>query len=282
MTFDYSLQSMLPFARAAIRDTSNFALEGFFDNLFAELEKAHVKGVQKRATPTYVRYDYSDLICPVQLKYGSIEVFYFLLHKGLILPEPQSFPQGFNLARYWKTPKGDAWAKGFEPIPEDALGYVKHLNTLAPHLDPIVNEYVREGLGSFEREMYFSAAVMLGAASEKEIYLLGESLSKSLASTVESAQLTKMVTTGRSLYTLLETIRRHLEKCKKFRDVFDGADTHLMSLFESIRVQRNEAVHPAAAHVSEESVRGAYNAFPKAIQKAEQLREWFASHLGAI
>jgi len=51
-----------------------------------------------------------------------------------------------------------------------------------------------------------------------------------------------------------------------------------MSLFESIRVQRNDAVHPSTANVDEESVRLSYDAFPRSLHKAEALREWFGNH----
>jgi hypothetical protein len=101
--FDYSLTALLPFARAAIRQTSNFALSGFFDNLFAELEKAHVNGVVPATPPTYVKYVYNDLACPEKLRRGAIEVFCHLRYRGFIAPEPQGFPQAFN---YWKTPRG--------------------------------------------------------------------------------------------------------------------------------------------------------------------------------
>jgi hypothetical protein len=122
--------------------------------------------------------------------------------------------------------------------------------------------------------MYFSAAVMLGAASEKEIYLLGQSLVGALKNPTAQAQLTKLLG-DRSLYRLLQTIESHVETCAKLRGVFDGAHTHLMSLFESIRVQRNDAVHPNTANVNEDSVHLAYDSFPKDIEKAEALRAWF-------
>jgi hypothetical protein len=44
MTFDYSLSSMLPFARVAlVHLTSNFTTGEFTDKLFDELKKAEVR-----------------------------------------------------------------------------------------------------------------------------------------------------------------------------------------------------------------------------------------------
>jgi len=265
---------MLPFARAAIRGTSNFDLKQFTECLFGELEKANVPGVERESRQGVYKYNFSDLHCPSKLKYGAIEVFCHLLHRGFIAPEPQTFPIALNYSRYWKTARGEAWAAGADPMPEDVAGYMHHLSLLVPSIDPVIRQYVQEGLGSFGREMYFSAAVMLGAASEKEIYLLGGSLAGALKDAAAQAQLTKLVD-GRGLHRLLDSIGGHVARGKNLDAVFHGSELHLMSLFESIRVQRNDAVHPKTANVVEESVRLSYEAFPRALQKAEALREWF-------
>lgn len=66
------------------------------------------------------------------------------------------------------------------------------------------------------------------------------------------------------------------------RGDFDGALTHLSSLFEAIRVQRNDAVHPNTAAVNEDSVRLSYDAFPHATEKAETLRAWFGKNPASV
>ena len=274
MQFDYSVASMLPFARTAIRGTSNFDLKQFSECLFSELEKANVPGVVRESPQGVYKYNFSDLHCPNKLKYGVIEVFCHLLHRGFIAPEAQTFPVALNYSRYWKTARGESWAAGGDPVPEDVAGYMHHLTSLVPSIDPVIRQYVQEGLGSFAREMYFSAAVMLGAASEKEIYLLGGSLAGALKDTGARTQFTNQLN-GRSLYSLLMSMGKHLAMCKVPRAIFDGAQNHLTSLFESIRVQRNDAVHPNTANVFPETVRLSYDAFPPALQKAESLRKWF-------
>jgi hypothetical protein len=81
---------------------------------------------------------------------------------------------------------------------------------------------------------------------------------------------------------LLDSIGDHVARCKNLDSVFRGSQFHLMSLFESIRVQRNDAVHPKTADVNEESVRLSYDAFPKALQKAEALRMWFDANPSTV
>lgn len=122
------------------------------------------------------------------------------------------------------------------------------------------------------RGAHFSAAVMLGAPCETEIYLLGEALANALKSAAEKANLTKLIK-ERKLHRLLELIGRHLRTCANLDSVFHGSELHLESLLESIRVQRNDAVHPKTATVDEDSVRLSYDAFPQALKKAEVLRQ---------
>jgi len=282
MQFDYSLGAMLPFARASIHDTHNFSPEQFATLMFKELEKVNAPGISRNAPTGVGKYTFSESAVSPDLKHAIVEVFCYLEHRGFILPEPQTFPFGFNRGFYWKTARGTAWGNGVKPLPEDVTSYVRHLSSLAPSLYPVIRQYVEEGLGSFARGSFFSAAVMIGAASEKRIYLLAGSLVGALKDPTAQAQLIKQITTGRSLYTLLGLIRKHIEACAKLRGVFDGSLTHLSSLFEAIRVQRNDAVHPHTAAVDEHSVRLSYDAFPRAIEKAEALRVWFDGNPNSV
>jgi hypothetical protein len=77
-------------------------------------------------------------------------------------------------------------------------------------------------------------------------------------------------------------IRKYIEACAWRRGAFEGALTHLSSLFEAIRVQRNDAVHPSTGAVEEDSVRLSYEAFPHAIKKAEALRAWFDENPASV
>jgi hypothetical protein len=48
----------------------------------------------------------------------------------------------------------------------------------------------------------------------------------------------------------------------------------LLSLFDHIRLQRNDAIHPMNFVVSADSVRFSLYAFPMAFQRVEALRQW--------
>jgi hypothetical protein len=61
-------------------------------------------------------------------------------------------------------------------------------------------------------------------------------------------------------------------------DVMGGTERHLVSLFDHIRLQRNDAVHPINFAVSPDYVRAALSAFPLAFQKVDALRQWCDQH----
>ena len=61
-------------------------------------------------------------------------------------------------------------------------------------------------------------------------------------------------------------------------EVFDGGQDHLVSLIKAVQVQRNNAVHPMNEKISDDTVRLSYLAFPYALQKIEQLRDWFSNN----
>jgi hypothetical protein len=90
----------------------------------------------------------------------------------------------------------------------------------------------------------------------------------------------------RRLLELFETVRDTINgaiaaKLLPYSDS-EGSSTHLMSLYEAIRVQRNDAVHPMNAIVSEDSVRLLLLSFPYTISKSEELRAWFVANPASI
>lgn len=167
------------------------------------------------------------------------------------MPEPPgNLPGHPSEVTYQLTPRGLAWAADVEPLPEDIDGYMEILRRLVPGLDSVIEQYVREGLSSFGRQTYFSAAVMVGAAAEKAVYLLAESIVDAFTDARRQETFKRLIE-RRKLNELFRTMEKtihdaYVSKALPF-PVFDGAVTHLMSLIEAIKVQRNDAVHPMNA-----------------------------------
>jgi len=286
MTPDYSISWILPFLRQSLRGVSNFSYDNFVMIVWDELEKAKIPGITRtpfERSNTGQKYEYSR--APYELRAATFEAFQYLYRTGLATPEPpQDLPANpHHQVRYMLTQRGVMWAKSADAPPEDADGYLKFLHGLVPNLDPVIEQYIAEGLSSFERQTYFAAAVMVGAAAEKAIYLLADSILGAIKDTAREQKFSRLVE-QRRLSTLLDSIEETVKGGVQTipYPIFDGAVSHLMSLFEAIRVQRNDAVHPMNAKVSPDSIRLSFLAFPYALQKSDTLRNWFQANPKAI
>lgn len=279
---NYSLPSILPFVRQALRGRGNFAYKDFVTALFTQLETINLPGVER--TPqhkmhTLQMFDYQA--APYELKSVTMEAFQYLLRNGYLIPVPPEDTTNLRNVNFVVTERGISWAENIEPIPEDVEGYMKLLQKLVPNLDAVIEQYIIEGLRSFERQTYFAAAVMVGAAAEKSVYLLAESLVGAFKDAAKQSKLRKLIE-HRGLRQLFEMTEKTIQDSHTAKllpyPISDGGATHLMSLIEAIRVQRNDAVHPMNATVSADSVRLSLLAFPHALEKLETLRTWFLAN----
>jgi hypothetical protein len=283
---DYSLGWILPFVRESLRGRSEFSFDNYIDVLWQVLEKTDVPGIEKTSPLRgYTGTSYDFVQAPHQLRVVATEAFYYLIHNGFAVPGAPTNTPGFpSQGRYFMTSRGQSWVSSAEPMPEDFNGYMKLLRQLVPGLDPVIEQYISEGLSSFARGTYFAAAVMIGAASEKAIYLLAESMLNVFSDGAQRAKLEKLMG-ERTLNPLLRFVEKAIVEAQASHipySVSEGASRHLMSLIEAIRVQRNDAVHPMNAQVSADSVRLSFQAFPHALEKQETLRMWFLANPKSI
>jgi hypothetical protein len=274
---EYMLEWILPYVRL-IQPGAKLDYRLFADHVWQQLEKAGIEGVV-RTPRLYIgsgrTFNYDAF--PPDLKNATAEAWFYLFRNGYLSPAaPDDYLQAPDLYMLSVTKHGMAWFASKEPIPEDAQGYMAFLNSLIDSLDSIIEDYVRESLIAFNRGAFFVAAVMIGAAAEKEAYLLADSIVGALKDPIKQKKMQQVMSEGRSILLLEKSINEVLTPLRKtHRTVFDGSDAHVTSLFEAIRVQRNEAVHPKSATVSTDSVRMTILAFPHALAKAEGLRAWF-------
>jgi hypothetical protein len=205
------------------------------------------------------------------------ECYQQMLTLGYIIPHPQR-GGGFNPQWFYVTKLGKEWAASKEPIPEDWKGYLETLDRLVPNLDSVIREYVKEALLTYERRTFFASAVMIGAASEKAIYLLMEALLQAVSGSPEEKAVQRAMG-GRDLCAMFKKLSDNIHRAKSKstgampRYVHEEADHHLLSLQDAIRVQRNNAVHPQTGQVIPTTVRLTLAAFPFACRKVYDLIE---------
>ncbi|MEO7860690.1 MAG: hypothetical protein ABIU05_09625 [Nitrospirales bacterium] len=194
---------------------------------------------------------------------------------GYIIPA-SSHPNAPTPNWFHITQKGRQWILSTDPVPEDPDGFIAALDALIQNLDSVIKQYLVEAVVTYNRQAWFASAVMVGAASEKVVYMLLESLLPVTGGS-EGLAIEKSIK-ERNLPKMFEQINKVLTGHRKSSnlpyDVHEGCEHHLMSLFEAIRVQRNEAVHPIVGQVTPVTVRLTLSAFPSACRKVYDLIAW--------
>lgn len=177
------------------------------------------------------------------------------------------------------TPFGRDYLEQTTPHFLDPDGYVRFIDALVPNIDSVVLQYTQESARAFRAQLWFASAVMLGAASERMMLLLIESI-RDRTPNPEKAKLTKLLDQPR-LGEIFKVIQARVEAEIRAGalpyHVHQGCTEHLLSLSEMIRVHRNEAIHPAVAKVDRQKAFVALQTFPEALRVIEGLRQWFTT-----
>jgi hypothetical protein len=275
----YSPASLLPFVRqslSGIAAHTKIDFGNFVNRLWTDLGRAGVPGVHGKPPARgydLAAYDFDK--SPHEMRYATIEAFNYLRSAGYIMEIPEGSIPGmffnmntpYRITGFYVTERGATWASGAEPVPEDSQVYMDHLLKRVPKLDPVMKEYFAEGLSAFVRGNYFSAAVMVGAAAEKAIYLLAASLKPALIDAAKQGRLQNLTDSERSLKKLFDFVANEIKKGIASKviphSVHEGVEAHLGSLIEAVRVQRNDAVHPQNAKVTPDSVSLSYQGFSR-------------------
>ena len=178
------------------------------------------------------------------------------------------------------TERGREVASG-RPSPYDPDSYIRNLRQRVPNLDDILAQYLLEAAESFRRGLLFGAAVLCGAAAERAVLMLLEAIEAWEPDPTRKAQARSLLDRPRlpGIFTLIDTA---VEDAKRNYlmpyAVHQGSDRHLLAFQEIIRVQRNDAVHPAIAAVSKEQVYLLIQTLPAALQVLEGIRQWFIAN----
>lgn len=167
------------------------------------------------------------------------------------------------------------------PHYNDPQAYIDFLKSMVPNLDHVVEQYIFEGLNCFRRQLFFASAVMFGAAAEKIVLLLLETITGALTDPVQRQAAQDLLERPRlpSIYDKIrETLNPLVQNNTIPYAVHQGCNEHLVSLFEMIRVQRNDAVHPAVGSVNRQKVFISLQVMPAAIEAVYKLMDWLRSN----
>lgn len=204
-----------------------------------------------------------------KLNHSISECYFSLLIRGIIMPKPT--PPNFGGNECWGgfvlTEYGKSWIKeDDDPVPEDFDYYISYIKNRIPDVDEIIIQYISESLGTYKIDHFFASSVMLGAASEKLIYLLGTAIEQNISDGNEKKRIGDMINKKRNLSELFDKIIHILKNyiaCDKIPyDVHEESIDSLLVLYNSARIQRNDAIHPNVGKISRDKLRLLLLSFP--------------------
>lgn len=162
----------------------------------------------------------------------------------------------------------------------DPEGYIDFLKSQTPKIDKVIKEYVMEGLSCYRQRLFFATAVMFGAAAEKTLLLLLESIGNAETDQGKKRKIKDLLDYPK-ISEIIVLIRTRLEelidgKKKPIPYKFhEGCINHIISLYEMIRVQRNNSTHPKKGKVNWRKVFLTIKSFPEALVVTYRLINWF-------
>ncbi len=240
-------------------------------NLFPTKEECEARGVDYRyyAANTLTRNDMATIA----------EIIWDLIMERVLTPGDEQ--NTHKLPFVSLTSYGEEYAKGATPHYYDADKYIAYLESIAPGLNQAILQYANEGVNCFRRNLLFASAVMFGATAEITVLSLLEAVKDATRDTAIKRKLTQMLESGR-LPAIFQTITETLGRLTKDDTipyaVHQGCNEHLISLFEMIRVQRNDAVHPTAGEVNRNKVFLTMQTLPSGIECTYGLIGWLGSN----
>ena len=186
-----------------------------------------------------------------------------------------------NLPFFRLTKFGQDYISQSAPHYYDPQGYMEFLRNIVQNLDPVIEQYIFEGVNCFRRQLFFASAVMLGAAAEKAILLLLQAITDSMSNPSTKRKAAQLLDRPNlpEIFNMITKTLNPLIKAKIIPySVHQGCTEHLMSLFEMIRVQRNDAIHPVCGQVDRTKVFLSLQTIPTALESINRLIEWFKSN----
>ena len=132
----------------------------------------------------------------------------------------------------------------------DSLWYAS-LVRKAEGLSDVEKQYAQEAIQAFVNELYISCHVMIGVASESVIVRMAQAMAGSALIEGREAIHTAVRNPRISVRELFNKMRPELEKAKSRipGNLADNMSIWLDSMFDVIRVNRNEAGHPTGSNV---------------------------------
>lgn len=185
------------------------------------------------------------------------QLLWQLIVQGILVPgldkNNQSWPW-FTVTEHGKTVIDSQ-----KPQPYDPDGFLEHFSQTVPAADPVIVDYLEEGVRAFNYGCFKAAAVMIGAASEMAILLLYKQFDGKITDNRKAKKFRDESGTNTTIARKYQALKKRLDAMgvagKLPEDKQRIVSDQLHGCFELIKRQRDAAGHPAiVAHHDPDTV----------------------------
>lgn len=164
-------------------------------------------------------------------------------------------------------------------LPFDPNGYLVSLQSRVPGLDTVTMTYLREAISTFNRDFYLSASVALGVAAEALILRMIDSYISAITDQQRRTNAEKRYE-GKQLRAQYGQFKQDFASLRPTlpHELYGDFETHLDSVFQLIRVTRNDSGHPSGAIPERAVVMANLQAFPYFAKRVLAIEKYFESN----
>lgn len=176
------------------------------------------------------------------------------------------------------TERGKQALENLTRDPSNPSGYLRHLYSIAT-LDPVALSYLREALDCYVSGLFKAAAVMIGAAAERVILEVRDTVVQKLTSLGRAipSQLNDW-----RVKVVLDSVHRFQDGHKNQfpRELREEFEAYWSAFAQQIRAARNDAGHPESIDpVTPDTVHASLLIFPELTRLACGLNSWVNTNL---
>ena len=211
--------------------------------------------------------------------YGRvISIFWDLVIEGVLRPGLLDGVNN-NLPFFHITERGKVAIEKGDQTPYDPDSYLKRIQRDVPDLDGVIITYLNEALLTFRIGCLISSTIALGCASEKALLLLIAAYAEEMPEKTRTKF--KEATDGKMVKRQFDALQKFVDSDLRSvlpGDLQEGLNIGLTSLFEFIRVQRNDAGHPTGKLIEREMAYANLVVFPSYVKKVYGLISWLKAN----
>lgn len=122
--------------------------------------------------------------------------------------------------------------------------FLRQVEAKAGSLDEVAKAYLSQSYEAAENNLWLSSVFMLGAASERLIYILSDSVDRLLADPAQSVSLNRITKVRQRKEWIVEQLPALKAKLPSYRQAFTDVEDKFDSLYNAYRYLRNDAGHP--------------------------------------